>query len=197
MCVELLLFVGLMALNLLISWWNCRVVGSIWHETKATGGFMRVLAWCGAVQSTVGFSAVLLVVMIAGAFAFGYLPMEYAKAAASLWYLMVVVPAIGTGLIITVHSLIEAWRERSMASMGTAAWNTIATGHNLYSAASSVPSAWKDVSDALFDGDGDSRKVVLVLLIVAVAIAGGALITAMLIRHYSSEAKRRAAFALA
>lgn len=180
-----------MALNLLISWWNCRVVGSIWHEAKATGGFMRVLAWCGAVQSTVGFSGALIVVAVVLSMVLGYLPKEYAQAAASLWYLLVIIPAIGTGLIITVHSLIAAWRERSMASMGTAAWNTVATGHNLYSAASSVPSAWDDVGK-LFKGDGDSGKVMLVLALVAFSIAGGALITAALIRKYSAQAKREA-----
>jgi len=182
--VTSLIIIALVLLNLVISWWNCRVVGGIWNETKAVGGFMRVLAWCGAVQAAVGFSSVIMLVLVFAGYATGHLPLEYANAASSLWYLLVIFPAIGTGLIITVHSLIQAWRERSIASMGAAAWNTMASGYNLYSAASNVPDAFDQVGE-LFSGDKDERKVAMVILLVAVAIAGGILIAALLIRHYA------------
>lgn len=181
-----LIIVGLLALNLVISWWNCRVVGSMWYESKFAGGFMRVLAWCGAVQAAVGFSSVIMLVLVFTGYATGHLPKQYAEAAGSLWYLLVIFPAIGTGLIITVHSLIQAWRERSMANIGTAAWNTFASAHNLYSAASNVPDAFSKVGD-LFKGDKDDQKVALVLLIVAVAIGGGILITWLLISRYARQ----------
>lgn len=190
------LMLGLLLLNLVISWWNCRVVGSIWNETKLVGGFMRVLAWCGAIQAVVGFSSVIMLVLVFAAYATGHLPLQYAEAAASLWYLLVIFPALGTGLIITVHSLITAWRERSMANIGTAAWNTFASAHNLYNAASGVPDAFGKVTDTLFGGDADDRKVALVIMIVALAIGGGAFITFALIRHYAAKAEvPRAAFA--
>lgn len=186
-----LIIAGLLVLNLVISWWNCRVVGSMWKESKFVGGFMRVLAWCGAVQAAVGFSSVIMLVLVFTAYATGHLPAKYAEAAGSLWYLLIIVPAIGTGLIITVHSLIQAWRERSMVNMGVAAWNTFASASNLYSAASSVPSAFGKVGD-LFKGDKDQQKVALVLLIVAASIGGGIIITAMLVRHYSAKSVPRA-----
>jgi hypothetical protein len=183
-----ILIFGLLVLNLVISWWNCRVVGSIWHESKFVGGFMRALAWCGAIQAAVGFSSVIMLLLVFSAYATGYLPVKYADGAASLWYLLVVFPAIGTGLIITVHSLITAWRERSIANMGVAAWNTFASGMNLYNAFSDVPDAFDKVSD-MFSGDKDDQKVALVILIVAIAIGGGILITALLIRHYARQHK--------
>lgn len=186
--MELLLIVGLLALNGVISWWNCKVSGGIWIEARKVGGFMRVLAWCGAIQAAIGFSSVLIFGMGFGAYAFGYLPKEYASAAFSLWYLLIIFPALGTGLIITVHSLITAWRERSMANMGIAAWNTFAQGMNMYQALNSIPSAWGEVS-ALFGGKDsrDDNKAALVILIVVVAIAGGILITSTLIRHYAAQ----------
>lgn len=183
-----LILIGLTLLNLGISWWNCKVTGSIWRESKQFGGFMRVMAWCGAVQAAVGFSSVLILIGVFTSYATGFLPKEYAESAVSLWYLLIIVPAIGTGLIITVHSVITAWRERNMASMGAAAWNLFATGSNLYNAASDVPDAFGKVSN-LFGGDKDDQKVAFVLLLVTVAIAGGALITWLLISHYAKQAR--------
>lgn len=179
-----LIAIGIILLNLLISWWNCKSCGAVWHEAKKVGGFMRVLVWCGAIQAAIGFSSVIMLVLAFGAFATGHLPPKYAEAAISLWYLLIIIPAIGTGLIITIHSLITAWRERSIANMGVAAWNTFASGMNIYNAASDIPNAFDKVGD-LFKGDKDDQKVALVLLIVIVALAGGAFITAMLIRHYA------------
>ena len=188
--MELLFIVGLLALNAVISWWNCKAVGGIWVEARQMGGFMRVLAWCGAVQAAVGFSSVLIFGMAFAAYAFGYLPKEYASAAISLWYLLIIVPAIGTGLIITVHSLITAWRERNIANMGVAAWNTFASGMNVYNAFSGIPDAWEAVG-AVLGGKGkkDDNKSALLILIVVVAIAGGILITMSLIRYYAAQAK--------
>lgn len=182
--MELLLILGIVALNLLISWFNCRSAGSIWYEAKQAGGFMRVLVWCAAIQSAVGFSSVLILVMGFTAFATGHLPQQYLEATISLWYLLIIVPALGSGLIITIHSLLEAWRERNMANIGVAAWNTFAMAHNIYSATSAIPDSLGKVGE-LFKGDKDQKTVALVLLIVIVAIAGGALLTAVLIRHYA------------
>lgn len=190
--MELLFIVGLLALNGFISWWNCKVVGGIWIESKKMGGFMRVLAWCGAVQAAVGFSSVLIFGLAFGAYAFGYLPKEYASAAISLWYLLIIIPAIGTGLVITVHSLITAWRERNIANMGVAAWNTFASGMNIYNALDGIPNAWEAVSSVLggdSKGKKDDSKAALLILLVVVAIAGGILITMSLIRHYAAQTK--------
>ncbi|QYW06413.1 hypothetical protein uan_001 [Pseudomonas phage UAntarctica] len=190
--MELLFIVGLLALNGIISWWNCKVVGGIWIESKKMGGFMHVLAWCGAVQAAVGFSSVLIFGLAFGAYSFGFLPKEYASAAISLWYLLIIIPAIGTGLVITVHSLITAWRERNIANMGIAAWNTFASGMNIYNALDGIPNAWEAVSSVLGgdskDKDNDSKAALLILLVV-VAIAGGIFITMGLIRHYAAQTK--------
>lgn len=182
--MALLMLLGIVALNLFISWLNCRSAGAVWAEAKRFGGFMRVLVWCAAIQSVVGFSSALVLLLGFSAFATGHLPKEYFDATMSLWYLLIIFPALGSGLIITIHSFIEAWRERNIASIGTAAWNAFAMGSNIYNAVSDVPDAFGKVGD-LFKGDKDDQKVALVLLIVAVAIGGGVLITMLLIRHYA------------
>lgn len=186
----MLLVIGLLALNGFISWWNCKSAGSVWIEAKKLGGYMRVLVWCAAIQSAIGFSSILLVLLAFGAYAGGYLDREHFNGAMSLWYLLVIIPALGSGLIITIHSLREAWRTRSIGDMGVAAWNTFAQGYNTYNAISDVPKAFGDLGELFKGGDSDDAKgkmVALMLLLVVLAIIGGCIITAGLIGHYAKQ----------
>lgn len=188
--MEILFVFGLLVLSGLISWWNCKSAGSVWIESKKVGGFMRVLVWCAVIQSVVGFSQILIVVLGLGAYAAGYLDQRHFAAAMSLWYLLIIVPALGSGLIITIHSWVQAWRERNIANMGVAAWNTFAQGLNMYNAVKDIPNAWEAVSDVFGGSSSDSKEskgAVLVLLIVVLAIAGGVMITFGLVRHYAQQ----------
>lgn len=184
----MVLLILMLALNLVVSWFNCYSVGGIWAESKTLGGFPRVLAWCGAIQSAIGFSSVIGFVLGALAYQAGYLPPKVATGAVSLWYLLIIVPAIGTGLIITVQSWIVAFRERSLLNMGVAAYNTAAQVHNMYSAVGGIGEALKGVGD-LFNSDDDDAPslVLLAIALVACALAGGILLTAALIKHYSGR----------
>jgi hypothetical protein len=178
----------LLALNLGISWLNCYVLGGIWAESRALGGFSRVLAWCGAVQSAIGFSSVIGAVVGYALFVTGHLPPKVAVGVASLWYLLIIIPAIGTGLIITVQSWVVAFRTRSILDMGSAAYNTFAMAHNIYSAANGGISEALGGVGKLFDGeDGDGVMVLLAIALVAVSLGGGVLLTAILIRKYAGR----------
>lgn len=176
----------LLALNFGISWFNCWSIGGIWTESKALGGSIRLLAWCGAIQAAIGFSSVILFVLGAIAFQLHYLPPRAATAAASLWYLLIIIPALGTGLIITIQSWIVAFRERSLTNMGTAAWNTFAQIHNMAGAIDGIGDAFGNVVDFIFPKDSKDSNATLVMLViglVALAIAGGVILTAALIKH--------------
>ena len=183
-----LILIGLLALNAFISWLNCRTVGSIWVESRILGGFSRVLAWCGAVQAAVGFSSVVLFFGILVGVGGHWLPLAIAHKAASLWYLLIVVPALGTGLIITVQSWVVAFRERSIANFGAAAYNTAAMASNIYSALDGVPAAFRDVA-SLFKGDSDedNSAAALVFVIAIGSILAGVVLTWWLIRHYARQ----------
>ncbi|MCK4121387.1 hypothetical protein HFK83_03245 [Ralstonia pseudosolanacearum] len=177
----------LLALNFGVSWLNCWSVGGMWAESKALGGFPRLLAWCGAIQAAIGFSSVIGAVLGAIAFHFGLLPAKATSQATSLWYLLVIVPAIGSGLIITVHSWIIAFRERSILNMGTAAYNTLTQAHNMLGAFRNMGGALESVADLFASDDDEPSVAVLVVALVAVALAGGVLLTAYLIRRYAGR----------
>src|SRR3546814_20748298 len=62
----------------------------------------------------------------------GYLPPETVKLAMDFWYVMIVIPALGSGLLITIHSWTLVFRERRLSSLGGAAWNTYAQAQNTF-----------------------------------------------------------------
>jgi hypothetical protein len=178
-----LIFIGLLLINLGISFWNAKVCGESWVESKAIGGFIRILIWCGAIQSAIGFSMILIVIILFTGQS--YFPPEVMKLAISMWYLTIIFPCLSTGFIIMIYSWVAAFKQRDFASMGTAAWNTFAMAHNTYGAISGIGDAFKSIVEAISDTDGDGKAVILALLIAIIALFGGVVITAMIIKHYA------------
>jgi hypothetical protein len=185
-----------LALNLAISWWNARSCGRAWVESKAVGGSIRVLVWCGAVQSAIGFSSVFLLPLLfaANAFAPDYFTDDQLQGALSLWYLTIIFPILGTGLIITIESWIAAYRNHSLMNLGLAAYNTFAQVHNTMGAINGVGPALSSVGKlfaSVAGGRGDAKGkaaiigVMIAVAIVVFALSAGALLTAALIHHYA------------
>lgn len=172
----------ILVLNLGISYWNARVCGKAWAEANALGGFGMLVVWSAAIQSAIGFSMVYVCGLAGLAYALNYLTTESINGLFSLWYIAIIVPALGTGLVLTVHSWIVAYQRRDFASIGVAAYNTIAQAHNMYSAVDGVGTAFGKVGDLL---KGDNKQAGLVILLVVLAIGGGIMTTYALIRKYA------------
>ena len=185
------MLIGVMILNLVISFLNARNVGRIWAESKAVGGWIRLLAWCGAIQSAVGFTFVYAIVVSYIAVSTGYLPASMLGLLSSLIYLMIIVPAIGSGIIITIQSWINFAREKSLMNLGIAGWNTFAQAYNTYNAIQSFGPALDTVQEGLgglFDGDGDSdNSTMRVLLLAAIILLAGVMTTTVIIRRYEAS----------
>jgi len=131
----------LLFLNFAISWFNSWSVGKSWAETKHIGGLPRFMTWMGAIMASAGFSWCYLIVLafIAGPDGLNKLPPKYVQAMCNLGYLALIIPVIGSGTAITIQSLVRAWKERSLASGGIAAWNTFADVYNISQAVEHVP----------------------------------------------------------
>ncbi len=192
----------ILALNFAISWLNARTCGRAWVESKALGGFIRVLVWCGAVQSAIGFSSVFLfpLIFVANGLFPDYFTEEYVNAAVSLWYVTIIFPALGSGLIITIESWITAYRDRSLLNLGRAAYNTLAQVHNTMSAIDSLGPALKSVGEMFTSalsgrGSGKDKAALLGLMIAAVvvaaALAAGTILTIVLIHRYAGTVPLR------
>ena len=180
----------ILLLNLGISFFNARSVGKVWAESKAVGGWIRLLAWCGAIQAAVGFTFVYVYVVGFIAVTSGYLSASTMNIFSSLMYVMLIVPAIGTGIIITIQSWINFVREKSLMNLGVAGWNTFAEAYNMYNAVQSFGGALDTVQNGLgglFDSDGDSdSSTARVILLAAIALLAGVLTTSVIIRRYEA-----------
>jgi hypothetical protein len=190
----------IVVLNVGISWLNAGVCGRSWEESKACGGIIRLVVWCTAIQSAVGFSSVtaLPLIFLAHEYAPGYFTEIYFKGALNLWYLTIIFPTIGAGLAITIESWVAAYRDASLLRLSNAAWNTFAQVYNTARAIDYMGGAFSAVRDAFGsasnstsdanDEDKDAIAIVgvtIMLTIVSLALLGGCLITAVIIRYYA------------
>lgn len=175
-------------LNFGVSWANAMSCGRAWEESKAVGGFLRFLVWCGAINSAIGFSSVFMfpVSFVAQAMFPDVLTPQDLHAVFSLWYLTIIFPALGTGLIITIESWNAAFRTRSLGNMSRATYNTFAQAHNTMHAIDSFHPAASSVSK-LFTGKGDARgkAILLGIIIVTVSLCAGIILTAVLIHRWA------------
>lgn len=210
----MIFLIGILALNIGISWWNCYAVGSSWDYVQQNGGLMhKLLLWSGAIQAVIGFSMPILLILAftsVSLMASGETPTlspeeaaQMFEAMVSLWYLAVILPALGTGTIIMVESWKTAIERRDFGSIGRAAYNTFANIHNFSGAWSGIGRAFASVAEA-FSGTGKGGKnggkimvVIILIIMVVVALLAGAFITASLIKRYRQKASFASAHATA
>lgn len=180
----------LILLNGAISYFNATQIGKVWPETKAMGGFYRLLAYSAATMSVCGFMWIYFILLGSLAFALGKLGANYLEMLFSLGYLVIILPLLGSGMVIWVHSLAVAYRERNFTNMGIATWNTFSQIYNTYSAVKTVPTALGNVIEGFEDGDEDDAKLMLVIAIVMIAALGGILTTYYLIMRSAKKHAR-------
>lgn len=184
------------ALNFGISWWNAYVVGRMWGDRPVMGGFMRLVLYSAALMSALGFSSVFIIALTMLASAFlepeqAQLLMQYAM---STWYVLVVFPWLGSGLVITLHSWIQLFRTPSWVDLATTGWNTFAMVKNVYDASQNLGPAL-DMVGQMFssllsggsDRDGKAAIARLALALVLLSIVGGFLLTAMIIKAQAAK----------
>lgn len=191
------LYIGLMlAINFAISWWNARSVGKMWSESKAIGGFPRVLAVSGYVMAVAGFTMVyvtLLMIIVAQIQPYVDFINEYQSRmllnlVGDLSYVLIVMAIVPTGIIIWINSLITFWRHKNLKAGGIAAWNTFATVSNTINAAKNMPSAMGGIKKA-FDNNsrGSGNIIMLAIIIVLAAILGGYFTASAIIHKQDKE----------
>jgi hypothetical protein len=182
--LSILAALALLAFNIVISYLNARAVGPVWRQRHTADWLSWGLIWSAAIQATIGFSMPILVGEVAILHVLGLIGPAVIKATFSLWYLGVIVPVIGTGLIITVHSIVTAWRERNFVNIATAGYNTAATASNLAQMPSGIGSALSNLFDS---EDVGSAFFLVALLLAALALLGGGFLTYAVIDHYAQR----------
>ena len=177
-------------INFVISCFNAWGCGKSWTESKADGGFPHLLNWCGAIMSAVGFTWCYLLILgqLGANIPFEhevnghtvnapYLSADTLKVFYQLGYLAIVVPLLGSGLVITVNSWSYFWRRRTFGSAAETAWNSYAMFENIYSASYEIAESSHGVA-GFFGGDSDEDGIWTLLLVLAIiAILAGCFTT--------------------
>ncbi len=177
-------------INAGISWWNARVVGLDWVESKHLGGWIQFMTWMGWLMSALGFTWCYVTLLALLAKIGGYIDEQTMDATISLGYLLLLPGALISGLFIWINSLILAWRKRDLPSIGIAAWNTFAQVHNTYAAIRGVGGAAKSVGSLFRSTDPDDIKraaIATAVLIIVTTFAGGFITTEIIRRHYAAS----------
>ena len=97
-------------LNFAISYWNARVTGLVWAESKMMGGGVRFMTWMGAIMSACGFTWCYLIVIVFGAYGLHikHVTANIAMGALSLGYIIIVPFILFAGFFIWINSLVQA-----------------------------------------------------------------------------------------
>jgi hypothetical protein len=159
-------------INLVISCWDAFVAGVIWREAT---GWMKLVAWSAVIMSICGFISVYTFVGGYAAMSFHYLDPKAFDILIKLSYLLIIFPVLGAGMIITIHSWMVAWKDRSWGNIAVTGWNTFALVENTYDAIQYSGGFFKDVvgfvkSDSK-DEDGVAGFAIMLVLGLAIAVA--------------------------
>jgi hypothetical protein len=187
----------LLALNFGISWWNAYVAGQSWIAARSEGGWARVVIWSAAVQSACGFTLVFAVLMAFGLTTAHVLPAKAMGAVMDMAYLLIILPILGSGLIITAQSWISAFRRRSFGGGLLASYNTFAMASDAYNAFSGIPEAFRGLQNLVGSEDDDPKGMVFAIVVglVVASLFLGVLLTRGIIFHYAGRDSRRFAYA--
>lgn len=200
-----MIMIGLLwVLNFVISIFNAWGCGHTWDQTKQSDtGIPHFLNWCGAVMSACGFTWCYTILL---AFVASVTPHTLEDGSVTTWlspegfqatlemgYMIVTLPILGSGLVITLESWAYAWRRRTLGSGGIAAYNTFAQVHNAYSAVQTIPGVFSHLSKFFSSSSGkkDGQGTIVIVLAIA-ALLSGVLTTVAIITATRNSVKRHA-----
>jgi len=148
--------------------WNAYASGLNVEMLRREGGssWLRAVAYSGLGLAYSGTSYVMLIVVGYTAYALGYISSDVVGGVLGLDFLFFGLLIIGFGLMVTIQSIIVAFRRRSFGSIAIAVWNIFA---EIWDIASYAEGFGEAVSLVKGTG-GDERDETSLVLIVIVAL---------------------------
>lgn len=180
-------------INLLISWLNARTCGLGWRDMSQSGLWGRVVLWSALVQSAIGFTLAYYLVVVISAITIGKAPPAITHYTNDILIIGITIPALGSGLVLTVNSWREFLQKKSIINGGVAAWNTAAQVRNTVELGGDFFSAISDLLSPKSKDDQQGKLLLLAFVLVVVSALLGALTTYWLFNYYRRrDAARRA-----
>ena len=165
--------------NPVIAYFNAYGVGRIWNSMAAATKWEKAIAVSALIQSVIGFSMPMVAIISFIGYVTKYLNMNEIHLVMDLFWLSVIVPIIGSGLIITIQSVRDAIKYRSFGSIATAAWNVGAMINNIVDMFSNFGSILSDATKRASDDDENPAILFIAIFVVIVSIGSGAALTCL------------------
>ncbi len=175
-----------LVLDFIISWSNAHTCGTVWSESKATGGFFRVNVVAGYIMSIIGFTQVYGIIYIVLFYYIGphieklqNIDFEqFAMLSSDLLFVAIGFAIIPTGFLIWINSLRAFWKHKTLKNGLVGGWNTYAQVRNTVTVAREMPSAVGRLFEAFFGGKGKKKKsdgavALLVVFVTILALLAG------------------------
>lgn len=138
--------------NPLIAFYNAKVIGSVWQYSTNFNWWDKTLCISGLVQSVIGFSMPVLGVIVGAGYYFHFLNNLQLTLSIDLFWISIIIPLVGTSIIITIQSIKDAIASRSFLDGAIAVWNISATIENIIDLFSNFGSIIGSIT-SIMDGD--------------------------------------------
>lgn len=157
-----ILIIGLLMIwNLFVCASNAYYAGRTWNE--GAGMWMKCVLWAALIMSVCGFAEVLAISISGIGLLAHFITQAQFKIILELVYGTIIVPVLGTGLIITIESWRQFVRDKDWMSGASATYNTLAMASNIYSLSKSGGSIFKDIGKFLSSDDEDNWIIYLIV----------------------------------
>ena len=179
------LFLGLLILNFVISWYNSVTVGRMWSESKVIGGAFRVYSVAVYIMAVTGFTMVygnVLLLILPSVIPLipelSWIPVDGLRSLTSdMLYVLIITFIVPSGLILWYGSIVNFVRKRTLTNGLAAGWNTYAQIRNTLHAAKNMPGALGRIAEALFGKKSKEKDggaiIMFAVLIIILAVLGG------------------------
>jgi hypothetical protein len=163
-----LLLAAIVIFDFVVSLWNAYSSGVIWGllRNQAGHGFEKVCAVAGLGLAFAGMAYSTTIILSWVALQIGFIAIWDFLYLVSFDFLVFGAMIIGFGLLITVQSIVIAYRQRNFGSIAIASWNTFAEVWDIATYVQGFQAAATTVK-----GDRQDRANVIAILVVAVSVA--------------------------
>ena len=170
-----------LVVDFIISWSNAHTCGTVWSESKETGGFFRVNVVAGYIMSIIGFTQVYGIIYIVLFYYIGphiekFQNIDFNQLAllsSDLLFVGIGFAIIPTGFLIWINSLRAFWKNKTLKNGVVGGWNSYAQLRNTITVAREMPSAVGRLTEAFFGGGKGKKKKsdgVILLMVVFIVI---------------------------
>lgn len=157
-------FLLVFIVNPLIAYFNAYTVGKYWNDIQYSSFWQKTISVSALVQSVIGFSMPILGILLFIGYITKTLTMNQIDLSIDLLWLSIIIPIVGSGILITIESIKEAIRSRSFTNGALAIWNLGSTIENIFNMVSNFGSVIKDF-EKRSDKEDDSSNLIVVLLV--------------------------------